>query len=1050
MAARRMRMNYGMKEKIRVHSWLKFFFLHRWPADHLSPALRITRVELKNIKNHAEGEWAFQPGVVAICGPNGAGKTTILEAIAWALFDHLDYKRDDFVKRGTKRGQVAVAFISDLDGREYVVTRDTGGAYHVYDPETRTRLVEQKNQVVPWLRRHLGVDAGTDLAALFKTTIGVPQGAFTYDFTLAPSNRKSVFDQILKVEEYRQASDNLRETLRHLDSLITEASRKLAEAEGELKSYDETRRGHDEAESRLKELESEYAAAIAERERVAAEVLLMDELRQGIETERRAIEQLRVKLEVMRGSLVSAREGVEEAAAAAEIVSSARAGYEHYLDASNRLSELEKRREARNDLRARIAAIERDLIDARSDSRLCEERLKESAAARAELAELADKVGRQSSIEAEIARLRERRGEAQSLKRSLSALDQELERLRRRYADLSRQIEEAGTREPLAATAETLEAERSWLDAEISRAETALNNSRLKRDHLETLRKDQARLTGELEKTGNEIARLDPLAAVAARLAEAEAERERRAEELARLRAEVARDEEMILALDQGGVCPLLTEKCLNLKPGESLDSRFRSGLDARRAEISDRQSTLISLDEDLKRSRDASVEIARLPRLQSDSARLARDLESNKSRIDVIEDEIAKNAGFGEAEIRQLKIKRSDLDARFRQAREAERIFSQAEILRPELIRVVAEGEAKKRDRDEIAQRVEKSGEIEARLAEAEAELQSLNDPRGRAAALNQTIAREGELKRKLEDAETRVARVNADLEQAGREMQDYAELDGAMTSAARTRAETERDYHAFISNEKIAATLAAREDELAALSSEIRRVEEAFARASESLREIEGRYDPERHRRALGDLDALRERAGRLATQIEHTSEQYSKLREQLAYFNEVRARAHAQIAERERAERLRGTSDFIRDILQKAAPYITESYLFSISIEANHLFREITGRHDVTLQWTRDYEITIEEEGRERPFLNLSGGEQMAAALAVRLALLKELSEVNIAFFDEPTANMDEERRRNLAQQIGRIKDFHQLFVISHDDSFEGYTDQIISLG
>src|SRR5262245_51013086 len=182
-------------------------------ATCLSPALRITRVELKNIKNHAEGEWAFQPGFVAICGPNGAGKTTILEAIAWALFDHLEYKRDDFVKRGTKRGQVTVAFISDLDGREYVVTRDTGGGYHVYDPDTKIRLVEQKNQVTPWLCRHLGVDAGTDLAALFKTTIGVPQGAFTYDFTLPPSNRKGVFDQILKVEEYRQASDNLRDTL---------------------------------------------------------------------------------------------------------------------------------------------------------------------------------------------------------------------------------------------------------------------------------------------------------------------------------------------------------------------------------------------------------------------------------------------------------------------------------------------------------------------------------------------------------------------------------------------------------------------------------------------------------------------------------------------------------------------------------------------------------------------------------------------------------------------------------------------------------------------
>jgi exonuclease SbcC len=1024
---------------------------HQPPAtNHHSPALRITRVELRNIKNHAEGDWAFQPGVVAICGPNGAGKTTILEAIAWALFDHLDYKRDDFVKRGAKRGQVAVAFISDLDGREYVVTRDTGGGYHAYDPETKTRLVEQKNQVVPWLCRHLGVDAGTDLAALFKTTIGVPQGAFTYDFTLAPSNRKSVFDQILKVEEYRQASDNLRDTLRHLDNLISEADRKLAEAEGELKSYDETKRQCDEAESRLQTLENEQEATVADRERVALEAQSLDELRQGIEAGRRAIEQLRVKLEVKRGSLATARDGVEQAAAADAIVAAARAGYENYLAASNRLADLEKRREARNELRARIAAIEHDLIDARSQSRLFEERLSEIAGARAELAELAGKVGRQNSIEAEIARLREGRGEAQSLKRSLAVSDQELDRLRRRYADLSRQIEEAAVSAPSAATAGSLEAERAWLDAEINRAEMAFNNSRLKRDHLETLLKDLARLADELENTGREIARLDALAPVAGRLAEAEAERQRRAEGLARLRAEVARDEEMVRALDQGGVCPLLTEKCLNLKPGESLDSRFRAGLEARRAEIADLQSALTALDEDLKRSRDAAVEIARLPRLQSDSARLADDLESNRSRMAAIEEEIAQNAGFGEAEIRQLKVKRSELETRLRQAREAERIYGQVEILRPELDQVAGEGEAKRRERDEIARRVEKLGDIEARLAEAEASLQSLNDPRGRAAALKEAVAREGGLKGRLEETEIRVARVSADLEQANLEMQAYAALDSEMALAGRTRAESERDYHAFIANEKIAATLPARERELATLSSEIRQVDEANARAAESLSDLEGRYDPERHRCALGELEGLRERVGRLATQIEHTGEQYSRLREQLAYLNEVRVRARAQIAERERAERLRGTSDFIRDILQKAAPYITESYLFSISIEANHLFREITGRHDVTLQWTKDYEVTVEEEGRERPFLNLSGGEQMAAALAVRLALLKELSEVNIAFFDEPTTNMDEERRRNLAQQIGRIKDFHQLFVISHDDSFEGYTDQIISLG
>lgn len=68
-------------------------------------------------------------------------------------------------------------------------------------------------------------------------------------------------------------------------------------------------------------------------------------------------------------------------------------------------------------------------------------------------------------------------------------------------------------------------------------------------------------------------------------------------------------------------------------------------------------------------------------------------------------------------------------------------------------------------------------------------------------------------------------------------------------------------------------------------------------------------------------------------------------------------------------------------------------------------------------------------------------------MCAALAVRLALLKVLVDINIAFFDEPTTNMDELRRRQLAEALGHLKSFHQLFVISHDDTFESVTENII---
>src|ERR1044071_6205960 len=112
----------------------------------------ITRVELDNIKNYEEGSFEFHPGVTAISGPNGAGKTTIIEAIAWALFDQLPYKKEDFLRRGAKKGVVRVTFISSVDGREYTVHRDTGTGYYIHDPITKLRLVEQKEKGGAWIK----------------------------------------------------------------------------------------------------------------------------------------------------------------------------------------------------------------------------------------------------------------------------------------------------------------------------------------------------------------------------------------------------------------------------------------------------------------------------------------------------------------------------------------------------------------------------------------------------------------------------------------------------------------------------------------------------------------------------------------------------------------------------------------------------------------------------------------------------------------------------------------------------------------------------------
>lgn len=1012
--------------------------------------MQITRVELKNIKNHTEAEFSFQPGVIAICGPNGAGKTTILEAIAWALFDHLDYKRDDFVKRGAKKGQVAVSFISDKDQREYTVTRDTGGGYHVYDPDTKTRLVEQKNQVVKWLREHIGVDEATDLSALFKTTIGVPQGTFTYDFTLAPANRKSIFDQILKVEEYKQASDQLRDTLKHIDGRINEADRKLAAAEGELKAYDETKRQHDETAAQLQQYEQDYVAAQTARDTAAQTVAQLDALKQQIEAQRAALESLRIKLDVRRGSLATARESLEQARTAAQIVTAAQVGHDNYQAATAKLSELERQRLTRDELRNKLALTERELYEVQAQAERQRERLQEVAEARTTLASLANQVTEQVQLETSLAKLRESRGELQGLEHARRALDKDLEQMRQRYSLLSREIEKAEALRAKAEQVPALDAKRSQLEAELARLELALKSSQMQRGYLDKARQEQTRLQRELEQNARDLTRLEPLLAQAAHLTESETRQQSETEQLANLRAEVSRDEEMIASLASGGICPLLTEKCLNLKPGESLDGRFRTGLTERHAQINRLQDSLQTLATTVKQARVAATETAQLPRLREAAERLTRELATQHEQIIKLETELAQAGTVSEAELQQRKAARATLEQELRAAREAERVFNQAEGMRGELIEIGVQGKTRKAEAEALQQRLAELGNIEAQIAAAESSLQVLGDPRGRASALQRVIEREPEWQQGLALAEQKSTEIRAGQQRFNEELQHFAELDVQLAEVNLARASNERDYHAYLSNLKIAETLPTHETEVAAITAEIAEAETALATTQTELAQLEAQYQADAHRDALREFEHWRERATQLATQLEHVRASFSLLQQRLAQLEEVRERMRAQLAEKERAQRLRETTDFIRDILQKAAPFITESYLFSISLEANQLFREITGRHDVTLRWAKDYEITLEEDGRERPFANLSGGEQMAAALAVRLALLKELSDLNLAFFDEPTTNMDEERRRNLAQQIGRIKDFQQLFVISHDDTFEGYTDQVVSLG
>ena len=175
----------------------------------------IRSLTLENVKSYENSRVEFTAGTNAIVGPNGTGKTTILEAIGFALFDHLPYSQADFVRAGERVASVAVDFLSDYDERVYQVMRSCGSssAYAILDPELSIRICEGKADVMQFLRLHLSIDPDTEPEDLFRNAVGVPQGSFTVSFLETPRVRKAIFDPFLKVAEYRRAWERLREPL---------------------------------------------------------------------------------------------------------------------------------------------------------------------------------------------------------------------------------------------------------------------------------------------------------------------------------------------------------------------------------------------------------------------------------------------------------------------------------------------------------------------------------------------------------------------------------------------------------------------------------------------------------------------------------------------------------------------------------------------------------------------------------------------------------------------------------------------------------------------
>ncbi|QQS42830.1 MAG: AAA family ATPase [Acidobacteriota bacterium] len=878
----------------------------------------ITAIELEDIKSHAAAKFEFRKGTTAIIGENGAGKTTLIEAIAWTMFDLLDYTKDAFVRKGAKRGVARVSFESVLDERTYVVHRDTGTGYYVYDPSIKTRVADKKDEVQRFLRQHMGVEAGTDLEALFRSAIGVPQGTFTSIFLETPTARKRSFDKLLKVEEYRQSSERLIETVNYIKGLLIETENRISFARGKLEGYDELKKRAKALGSEEKELADRLKKSGKAAEKLRKEVDKYKEIESEIAVLKEKIDSVSGDLSEKKIAAAAKESEVKTSKEASAKLKDVEKEHAEHLKALGMIKELERERGERDRLNKEISEIDSALSKVKVEREKNASELEKIASARKQIEELKPKVEEQAGLEQKREKIRNRIADARAATNSLSKLDKEVVALRARYKEVAAEMKTAESAKALAADLPSLVEEDDKLRARLADLRGKLENDR---------------------KFQSEI---------------------------------------------RNGLCPVLSQKCLNLKEGETLDGFLRNQFTELADEIETAEKRRKEVTTDLSKARKAESEAARYEPL----SKRAEEIAAEGKRLNEEKDALERSAG-----------------------------------------------EAKELAKD---------------LDEVEARLKKLDNPSATVKILSEQTGNEIGIREMLTKAESNLERLESDKRLKTEQLESYKDLDFNWKKFTELRDETLEGHRTHIANEPQAALLEEREKALASLTKEAGDLEKELGKLRKESEKKASGFDREAFAKQKAELSELETSIAVATSKLEDTARRREDSEKELAALEEIREELKAGEAEKKRLEKLSRTTAFVRNTLKEAAPRVAQSYIYHVSIEANRMFRDITGNAEHTLKWENDYGIALEEGGYDRPFQNLSGGEQMAAALSVRLALLRQLSDIKLAFFDEPTTNLDLERRERLAEQISRITEsraFDQLFVISHDDTFEAYVDNVI---
>lgn len=299
--------------------------------------------------------------------------------------------------------------------------------------------------------------------------------------------------------------------------------------------------------------------------------------------------------------------------------------------------------------------------------------------------------------------------------------------------------------------------------------------------------------------------------------------------------------------------------------------------------------------------------------------------------------------------------------------------------------------------------------------------------------------------------EAVRRVEEIGGEMEENKKLLKGLEDLEENISKKEEERDELREGQEKYISAQRfLRENLPEKERLQEKIKFSLKRIEEIEGEIKDLVKalgyepELEELWDlRERHKRLWDELTAIEKEKTEKESIMSEKNRRVDALQKEIMELKE-KEREGKKLVEflifLEKIRHLFHKDSLQRDLRVKSKPLV-ERYS-----------REVFDRFNLPysdLALTEDFNILLYSPHGEESVDMLSGGEKIAAALALRIGIAKALSgpAMELIILDEPTIHLDAQRRQELVEIIKRLTSIPQTIVVTHDKEFENAADRLI---